>query len=160
MFIDDLYILTPSGIYNNARIGDSRIETLLPNSNAGPNNGAPSSGGSNCAMIDEVQNDGATTTVTLTNTSGQEELYSTASMVGTPSSISAVKVTIAAEESAAGTAFLEAVLSSGGTAATGASTSLSTSFGVVSGIFEYDPHTSTNWTVAGANAASVGCQVP
>ena len=159
-FIDDMYIVVPGGANNTGRLGDSRIETLRPTSDAGPNNGTPSAGTSHFAMVNEVQNDGATTTITVTNASGQEELFGMASLAGTPTTISAVKVAVVAEETTAGTCTVEAVLVSGGTKAVGASAPLTTAFGVVSNFWEADPNTSAAWTAAAVNAMRCGFQIP
>jgi len=159
-YYDDLYILNTSGSANNGRLGDSRIETLKPTSDAGPNNGTPSSGSTHYAMVDENQNDGSTSTITIANTSGQEELFGMGSLDGTPATVHAVKVTCIAEKTDGGSCSGEAVVSSSGTAAEGASTPLLTSFSLIGGIFETDPHTSAAWAYGAVNAMDCGFQIP
>ena len=111
-------------------------------------------------MVDENQNDGSTSTITIANTSGQEELFGMGSLAGTPATVHAVKVTIVVEKTDGGTCNGESVVSSSGTAAEGASTSLLTTFSVVGGIFETDPHTSAAWAYGAVNAMECGFQIP
>jgi hypothetical protein len=157
---DDLYVLNTSGSVNNSRLRDSKIVTLVPASDAGPNDGALTSGSSHFAMVDEAQNDGLTTTTTLTNTSGQEELFGMGSLAGSPSAIHAVKVGVIAEKSDAGACSLETVMNSGGTVSTGASTPLTTDFATVGTILEEDPNTSSPWTLTAINAMKCGVKIP
>lgn len=157
---DDIYVLNTTGSVNNTRLGDSKIETLRPASDASPNDGALTSGTSHYAMVDELQNDGVTTTTTLTNASGQEELFGIGSLAGTPSSIYAVRVMAIAAKSDAGSCNLETVINSGGTVSTGPSTALTTSFGIVSTIQETDPNTSAAWTASAVNAMECGAKIP
>jgi hypothetical protein len=159
-YLDDIYILNLSGSYNNARIGDSRIETLKPSSDAGPNDGTLTSGSNHNAMVDENQNDGNTSTITLANTSGQEELFGSASLSGSPAVIHAVKISVIAEKTDAGVCALETVISSSGAGATGPSTGLTTNYTVVGGIFETDPNTSSPFLYTAVNALEFGFEMP
>ena len=62
---DDWYVLDPTqGAFNTTRLGDSRIQTLRPASDAGPNNGTPSTGSAHYAMVNAPQNDGGSTYIT------------------------------------------------------------------------------------------------
>jgi hypothetical protein len=159
-YIDDSYVLNTSGSANNTRLGDSRIESLKPTSDAGPNNGTCSSGSAHYAMVDENQNDGSTTTITIANTSGQEELFGMASLAGTPATVHAVKVLNIVQKTDGGACNGEAVVSSGGTPAEGSSTSLLTTFSPCLGIFETDPNTSAAWAYTAVNAMECGFQIP
>ena len=159
-YFDDWIINDTTGSYNNGRIGDSRIETLKPTSDASPNNGTLTSGTSHYAMVNESHYDGDTSTITLTNTSGQEELFGIGSLSGAPASISAVKVTLIGKKSDAGACNLETVVSSSSTVSTGASTGLTTSYVSFGTILETDPHTSAAWAYTAVNAAKIGFEVP
>ena len=158
-YCDDWYILDPNTSPNTARLGDSRIKTLVPASDAGPNNGTPSSGSTHYAMVDEAQWS-STNSLTITNTSGQEELFGMGSLGATPSSVWAVRVLAVAEKTDAGSCNLETVMSSGGNVATGPSTPLLTSYSHVTGIFQTDPNTSAAWTYGGVNAMDCGVKIP
>ena len=159
-YIDDIYILDPTtGSFNTGRLGDSRIETLKPTSDASPNNGTPSTAGAHYAMVSENQNDGTTSYVTITGTSGQEELYGTGSLSGTPATVRAVKVTNWVEKSDAGALAGNAMAVSSATVGTGASIPFITTFNTVANIFESDPHTSAAWTYSAVNSANVGLKI-
>jgi hypothetical protein len=158
-YYDDLYILNTSGSTNTTRLGDSRIETLRPSSDAGPNDGTPTVGGAHYLMVDSLQNDGGSNTLTLTNTVSQEELFGTTSLSGTPSTIFAVKVLNIAEKTDAGSCYANSVISSSGVVATGNNTILLTSYYSVSGIFETDPNTSSAWAYSAVNSADAGFSI-
>ncbi len=155
---DDLYILDPNTAPNTARLGDSKIETLKPNSDAGPNNGTPSSGTSHYAMVNENQWSSANS-LTLTNTDGQEELFGMASLANVPANIWAVRVLGVAEKTDAGACSLEPLVVSSGQEKDGTSAPLTTTYGHVTGIFQVDPNTSAAWTAAAVNAAKCGLKV-
>jgi hypothetical protein len=158
MWYDDLYIAdpnTPPGAYP---LGDSRIETLKPNADAGPNNGTPSSGTSHFAMVNENQWSSANS-LTLDNTSGQEELFGIGSLATNPESIWAVRVLNIAEKTDAGPCSAESVVVSNGVEADGPSTPLLTTYEHVTGIFQVDPNTGAAWTYPAVNAAKCGFKV-
>ena len=67
---DDIYILDPNTSPNTSRLGDSRIETVVPTSDAGPNNGTPLSGSTHYGAVNEAHYD-TSNYLTMTNTSGQ-----------------------------------------------------------------------------------------
>ncbi len=158
--IDDFYILNPTtGSYNTGRLGDSRIETLKPSSDASPNNGTPSTAGSHYAMVDEAQNDGSSSYITITNTSGQEELYGFGSLAATPANVRAVKVSNWCEKTDAGSCFGESVVSSSSTVSNGSSLPLLTGFSNIYNIYESDPHTSAAWTYSAVNSAYAGFRI-
>jgi len=156
---DDLVINDTTGSYNNGRQGDSRIETLEPTSDATPNNGTCSTGTTHYAMVNESPWN-STNYITMTNTSGQKELFGMASLAGSPLAISALRVVNIAENTDAGSGALEGVLVSSGTESDGASVNLGSSWSRQSQLYEFDPHTSAAWTTAAVNAAQTGWKVP
>jgi hypothetical protein len=159
MSFDDLVIRNVSGTTGFGWFGDIAINTQSPNADAGPNNGVPSSGTSHYPMVDSIPFN-ISDYITMTNTSGQEELYDIASLAVTPTNVYAVQVTYIAEKTGAGAANLESVISSGGTTAVGSSNALTTSWQMHSDVYMVDPHTSGAWTGTSVNALKVGYEVP
>lgn len=155
---DDWYILDTSGAHNNARLGDSRIETRIPISDAGPNNGTPSTSGPHYEMVDELQWSSANN-VTLTNTDGQEELYNMSALVTNPATIFACRALTIMEKSDGGTMTGSTVTSSSATEADGPSTPGLNIWCHIDGIQEVDPNTSAAWTTAAVNACKVGFKI-
>ena len=154
---DDWYILdATTGTYNTSGIGDSRIFTLVPNRDAGPNNGVPSSGTNHYTMVDEPQNDGLTTYITIQGISGQEELFGTTTLPTTPTNIWATRVLNIVEQTAGGVIAANAIVVSHGVEAQGPSTPLLSVFFNQFGIFETDPATGVPWTYSNVNIAEVG----
>lgn len=158
-YYDDIYILSLTDGGNITRLGDSRIVTLLPSSDAGPNDGTPSTGTDHFACVDETHWS-TSTFLTMTNTSGQEELFGMSDLGSSPANVWAVKVLTYAEKSDAGAASLEMVVKSSSTSAVAGSTALSTTYQSYEGIFEIDPNTSAQWTGAAIDAMKCGVQVP
>ena len=157
--IDDWVISDTTGSTNNGRVTDSRVETLTPVSDATPNDGTLSSGSNHYAMVNEAHWD-TTSTTTMTNTSGQEELFGIGSLSSTPVSISGVQITYVAENTDAGAASLETTISSSASTASGSSTALTSSWQRNADIYEQDPHTSAAWVGSAVNALKVGFKVP
>ena len=154
MSADDWFIYTPG-----TRLGDSRIETLVPTSDAGTNNGTPSTGTNHYAVVDEAQFN-TTDYITMPNTSGDKETFGHGALVNTPTTIYSVAVKMVSQKSDAGAFYIEPLVVSSGTEGDGASASLTTSWGVQSAIFETDPHTSGAWAYSAVNASSIGYKVP
>lgn len=158
-FIDDLVIVDTAGTTNNGRIGDHKIVTLQPTSDAGTNNGTPSSGADHYAMVADATWD-ASTYDTITNTSGQEELFGFADISGSPTNIAAVKVSHISQKTDTGDASLQTVVVSSGTVSSGSSQALGTSWSKFFTLLEADPHTSAAWTASAVNALTAGVKVP
>ena len=159
MYIDDWIVNDLSGSINNGRVGDSRIETLVPTSDAGTNNATPSTGTSHYAVVDEPQFD-VTDYLTMPNTSGDKEVFGHGALVSTPAIVHAVAVKMVSQKSDAGAYSLEPLVVSNTTEGDGSSQALTTSWGIQSSVFEADPHTSAAWTYANVNSASIGYKVP
>ena len=157
---DDWYILdAESGAHNTTRLGDSRIQTLRPSSDVGPNNGTPSVAGPHYAMVNAPQNNGGATTITLTGTSGQEELFGMTSLASTPTTIFAARVLNYAEKTDAGTLNANAVISSNSIVGNGNTQALLTNFTGNFGIFETDPSTSNAWSPSAINSVACGFKI-
>jgi hypothetical protein len=157
--VDDLYIIdVAAGGANTTRLGDSKIETLVPTSNAGPNDGTASAG-SNYQCVDDATLDTADY-VTITNTTGQEELYGVGALSSSPYAIFATRAVLVSTKVDAGPAFIKPVVVSGGTEVDGvAQPVLYPSWARQYTIYETDPHTSAAWTMSALNAAKVGAKV-
>ena len=155
---DDWYILdAASGEYNTTRLGDSRIYSQIPISDvAGHNNGVPSSGTNYFAMVDEPQNDGLTTYITIQGTPGQEDIFNMSALPSEPPTIYANRVLNIVEQTAGGTITGNAIIVSGGVIAQGPTQPLLSVFFSQFGIFEEDPNTSFPWTWEAINAAQCG----
>ena len=155
----DLYINDTTGTAPlNGRLGDSRVLSYAPNSDAGPNNGTPSAGGTHYGCVNEAQWD-TTSYDTLTNTSGQGEYFGTNSALIASQTVLAAKVTVIDQKSDAGSANLKVGLKSGSTWAYGPSTGLLTSWAAQNLLLSNNPATSAAWTYSALNAAVIGAEV-
>ena len=155
--LDDLYILDATQGANTTRLGDCRIATLLPTANAGPNNGTPSAGAAYACVSEARWN--TTDYVTLTNTTGQEELYSMGSLPMTPTAVFGVRVLSIADKSDSGAAGFYPAVKSGGVEGDATGVPILTTWARQYGIFETDPSTSAAWTASAVNAMACGVKV-
>lgn len=154
---DDWYILdSTTGPYNTTRLGDSRIYTLIPNGDAGPNDGVPLTPGPHYDMVHESQNDGLLTYVTIQGIAGQEELYTMSSLPTQPSTIWGTRVLNIVEQTAGGVLNANAVVVSNGVVAQGNTQPILNVFFSQFGIFESDPNTNAAWTYSNVNLADCG----
>ena len=153
-YMDDWFIYTPG-----VRLGDSRIETVRPASDAGPNNGTPLTGTSHYAAVNELQIS-TSNYITLPNTSGDKEVFTVGAISSTPVSVWAVKIDVYADKTDAGSFLLDPLIISGLTEIDGAAQQLTTGYGVPQSMFVTDPATSAAWTYAGVNAMKIGVKVP
>jgi len=71
-FIDDLYVCNDQGSTNNDFLGECYVRTLHPTSDAGPNDGTPSTGTDHYALIDEYGADYNSTYIDLDADSEKE----------------------------------------------------------------------------------------
>ena len=156
-WFDDWYILDAStGPYNTTKIGDSRIFTMVPNRDAGPNNGVPNIGTNHYAMVDESQNDKLVTFLTIQGLARQEELFGMTPLPTTPSTVWATRVVNVVEQTAGGIISANAIVISNGVEAQSISQPLLSVFFNQFGIFETDPSTNVPWTYSNVNIAEVG----
>lgn len=154
MLVDDWFIYTPG-----TRLGDSRIETLVPTSDASPNQATPSTGSNHYAVVDEAQFN-TTDYLTMANTSGNKEVFGHGSLVSTPATVHSVAIKMVSQKSDAGAFSLEPLVIASGTEGDGSSQALSTTWSLQASIFETNPNTSAAWAYAAVNSSSIGYKVP
>ena len=154
-YIDDLYVLDTTGSYNNTRLGDSRIETLVPKSDTGLNNGTPSTGTTHYNLVNKLPY-ASNANVLLGTTSGQEELYNMTQLAIIPPSIQAVKVKAITQQISSGINNVNTIVVSNNIQNSGNSSITSTNKKQIYNIFETDPNTLNAWTYSNINAMSCG----
>ena len=155
---DDLYIIdVAAGGANTTRLGDCRIGTLVPTSNASPNQGTPSTG-SAYTCVDEAQRNTSDYVTFTSYSAGLQELYGMSSLPSTPIGIFGVRVLAIGNKSDAGSAGFYPMVKSGGSSALATGLPLSTSWVDIPGIFETNPNTSAAWLTAAVNAMACGVQ--
>lgn len=153
--VDDWYILDTSGAAPNARLGDSRITTLVPTNDASPNQGVPSGGTAHFALADELPFN-ASDYLTLDNTVGYEERFGISALPYDPTAIHAVQVRACAWKSDAGAANAKVGVVSGAAQASGAAAPLlTTALAQISGTFVVNPDGGAAWTKPALSAAKI-----
>lgn len=150
---DDYYITDTA-----SRIGEIRIDSIAVNADTAQKDFTPLTGTDNYAMVSDLPGDNDTTYV-VGDTIGQADLYETAGLIDSPSSILAVQVRAYAKKTDTGLRTLKTKMDSGGTIADGVAAALSTAYAIVTTTYETDPHTAAAWTAAAVNAATIGVEI-
>ncbi|QHJ75224.1 hypothetical protein DELTA_31 [Brevundimonas phage vB_BsubS-Delta] len=151
--IDDVY-----GKSIATRLGESRIETLMPNADSAVAF-TPNAGGNNYSRVSEPLVDGDTTYV-YSSTVGAEDLYDLTDMTSIPEQIHAVQTRVVARKDDAATRALKVALKSGASATVyGSDFFLSSSYVTKTDIYDADPATAAAWTKAGIDALKIGQKI-
>lgn len=157
ILVDDLYVTDSSGSVNTGFLGDTHIETLFPNSDAGTNQWTTSTGTDHYALVDDNPMDDSS--YLEDDTSGNRELFDMDSLTGSGSIVATVSnVTYAVTD--AEVINIKPVIKSGTTTTTGSSSVIaSTDWSKQVEIYEEDPDTTSAWTKTAVNAAQFGFEV-
>lgn len=162
---DDFYVCDGSGSANNDFLGDSKVQTLLPQTDAtaaGSNaDFTPSTGSDHGALVDEASPNGDTDYNSSSN-AGDIDTYNYPSMSLT-GTIRGVQVVPYAEKTDAGARTVSVVARVGGTDYVHSTAfALTTSYKHYAGpaqIFEENPNSSSAWLAADVNGAEFGLEV-
>jgi hypothetical protein len=154
-YVDDFYICNTAGDSPTDFLGDSQIDTLLPNLDGTYNDGVPSTGTDSWSILNNVP-PVYTEYVTLTDTGQKETLEFTSLSPITSQTIYGVQVDLDSAKSESGTKVISPLALSNSTLAESGNVATVTSYYFVTGIFATDPDTSTAWDESGINAAQFG----
>jgi hypothetical protein len=154
LYLDDFYVFNDQGAQPNTWQGDVRAVQLMPNSDNSVT-WTKSTGASNNACVNELQENGDTNYVS-TNTVSNVDLYGTAGLSTTPNAIINVVLKSMVRMDDAGPHTYKNRLSSGGTTSDGSNLSLTSTYQWNWTNYLTDPHTSAAWTASGVNAALIG----
>lgn len=154
---DDIYILDTSGSVANDFLGDVRINTLAPTSDASVQF-TKSTGASNYLCVDEGRYNSDTDYVESA-TVGHIDRYGFADLAAAVSTVYGVQPIVWCKKTDATVRTMRTKLVSGATTADGSSFALTTSYLPMVSTYTLDPNTSAQWSVANANAATSGFEV-
>jgi hypothetical protein len=149
---DDVYVADAA-----TRLGDSRVITLVPDSDTADKDWSPSSGQDNYAMVDEEQVDGDTSYV-ASSTPGDLDFYTMGNLGVTPETIHAVQLMMCACKDDAATREVRLKLKSGATVEDGPTQALSTSYQYFHEIYDADPDAEGPWTATAVDAMQAGVE--
>jgi hypothetical protein len=156
--IDDVYVCDGSGNTNNSFLGPCRVTTLFPTSDAGPNQGTPSTGNDHYALIDEVQVDTSSTYITVLD--GDQELFGYADLT-TEGAVKGVCLTTLSAPIGANGNKLKSLLKSGNSTSNYAAKYIRGGgvYSAVQQISETNPDTSNAWTPSEIDSGSFGFEL-
>lgn len=158
-YIDDVYVCDGAGSTNNTFLGECKVVTLRPTSDAAPNDGTPSTGNDHYALLDEVKPDYDTSYISLTG-NGDKEMFGYENL-SSSSPVKGVCLTTVARTFGAHSTKLKSVLKSGNssTAFTAKPVLGGGIYSAVQHISETNPGTSALWTASEIDAGTFGCEL-
>lgn len=155
VYYDDWYVTF------GPRIGDMRIVTRVPTSDASPNVGTPSTGTAHWSLVDESPIN-TTDYVTLLNVNGNSEMFGLSTFPAAAVTVYGVRVSASGLKSDGIRAYnVKVQCKSSSTTAEGEALGFpgGSQYGSVSGLFLKDPATGAAWTTSGAAAMTAGVKV-
>lgn len=152
--LDDLYVLNPfyGDAPTNTFLGDVRVQTLVPTSDASVAFSHVGAGSNTAAVAGDYDGD---TTYAGSSTSGASDLFNMSNLSGTPQVFGVAVYTMARKDDA-GFRGIKPKISSSGVAVTGPAVAVDMGYKGTQQIFEQDPNTSSPWTAGSVNAALIG----
>lgn len=152
LIVDDFYLTNTA-----ARLGESRIVTLVPTSDTADKDWGRSTGSDNYALVDEAPFNSDTDYLT-SSTVGDLDYYGLSNLTYDPVSIHAVQTSIIARKDDAASRSVRSKLKSGATVANGADLGLSASYIQRQDLYVTDPATGAAWTRSAVDALVVGIE--
>lgn len=154
---DDIYILDASGSVGADFLGDVRVNTLAPTSDASVQF-TKSTGASNFSCVDETKMNSDTDYVESA-TVGHIDRYGYTDLAAGVATVYAVQPITWCRKTDATARTMRNKVVSGGTTSNGSSFALTTTYQAMATPLTLDPNTSAQWSVANANAATAGFEV-
>ena len=160
MNFDDFYILDDSGTDATDRLGDSRVETVVPDADGATNNFTPvGAGTTNADRVDDGLTPDDDTTYVHSSTATDKDLYGFEALAGSIDTVFGVQVTLYARKEETGERTVRTVARSGTTEVESGDFYLGPQYRYVSNMYENDPNGGGNWNEAAVNAAQFGIKI-
>jgi hypothetical protein len=159
MRIDDVVMHDSTGGEWNSRMGDIRIESVLPTANGTYTDWTLTGSSQHEAMADVLGAPDNTTSYVTDSVSGHKSTNTFKSIAQSPVAIFGVSVKTRALKSDSGTVNFKATCLSGGTSSDGVSQAPTTSYTWFNEFYTTDPNTSAQWTKTNLTNAEFGVKV-
>lgn len=158
--MDDVIIMDGTGSYMNNFLGETKIETLVPNGDGG-NTAWTASAGADYTCVDDalgVVNDD--TDYIESSTASQKSDFVFSNLNNNPTAIHAVQVRARAKKTDAGARSFRAFVDSAGTVSNGTTMGLTTNYAWRrNGVYYRDPNGSIAWLGAAVDALKAGVEI-
>jgi len=155
---DDLYICNDQGSTNNDFLGECYVRTLRPTSDAGTNDGTPSTGSDHYALIDEEFCNEDTDYITL-DTDGDKEMYGYETLSANGLIVGLAMATMANTLTACDVR-VNQIFESGAVESSQDSRPMPADFYYgIQHVQEVNPDTGSAWTTSEINAGTFGCEL-
>jgi len=158
--MDDVIIMDGTGSYMNDFLGETKIETLIPNAD-GSNTAWTASAGSDYQCVDDglgVANDD--TDYIESSTASQKSDFQFSNLNNNPTAIHAVQVRARAKKTDAGARSLRSFITSSASSENGTTMGLTTNYAWRrNGVHYRDPNGTIAWTGAAVDALKAGVEL-
>lgn len=164
IYIDDFYIIDTAGASpQNTLLGDTRVDSAIPNADGTTNNWTtvfPASPVTHFDKVDEVPPDGDGTYLS-DFTGGALELFGISTLPDADgvSPIFGVQLALVARKNKSAARSIRAKLRSGSTNYNGSAFALDIPYAHYLSIFQQDPDTAADWVEADLNAIEIGAEL-
>jgi len=154
MRFDDMYVFDSTGTFNNNFVGECRVETHFPSANGALVEFTPTGAGTNYQCVDETTSNDDTD-YTLANTVGARDVYTVApyTFVG---NIYGVQLSVTHRKDDVGNRSVAPLARVSSTLYEGTTDTCLSQYKMSSKIWEKNPDTAAQWSVAEVNAAQFG----
>lgn len=158
IYYDDLYLISVDGVGLNDFLGDCVVHTLLPATDASPNEMAQFGGGvTHASAVNGFPND-QNSAYLYSNVANQSELFTISTLPTDMVDVLAMQVNVRARKDSAGVAKYKIALKSGATLALSPEKTPTTSFSENNYIWEQNPAGGA-WTKIAAQNSNIGFKV-
>lgn len=156
---DDLYILNGAGGAYNAFLGDITVETIKPSGNGNASDFLGSDGNStdNYLLVDDTAY--SNTDYVSASVAGNKDKYVFGDLVRTTGSVKGVMSFAVLSKSDSGAKQARLLARTAATDYNGSTETLNTSDIAYKKVWEVNPNTAVDWTIAGVNGAEFGVEV-
>lgn len=157
--VDDHYLTNGAGSLNTGMVGDMNVEVLRPSANGDLSELVNSNGNStnNYTYVNAPHYQ--TTTFVESDSPDAEDTYQMDNLPLPVGTVLAVQTVLLAQKNNTGDRQVVPIIRESGTDYAGPTSHLGTTLNYYAHVFEQDPATSTQWTVAGVNGAQMGVRV-
>lgn len=151
--IDDWYIASGA-----TRLGECRVQTLMPSADTATKQWTASTGTNHAALVDEVPSNGDTDYIS-DSTVGNKDLFDVADLADSPTNIFAVQPLLVARKDDATLREIRTNMKDGATTTNGTTRTLGSSYKIWADPLQLtNPDTAVPWSVSDVNAMQLGVE--
>lgn len=155
--LDDIYVLSTTGVANNDFLGDCRVDAYMPTSEGSTQSWTPTPAGTHYTTVDEIPISAADYVESAT--AGAIELFGYTDLVNIPLNVYGVQLNSVARKTDAGERQINGVARIGGTDYLSTALSVEDVSKYIMAVWDRSPATSAAWTRSEINGTDFGIKL-